>query len=231
MKSKQSHKGLAVWLVCLVFILSITVGAVLLGRRYGLVGIAALFLGAIVSLQIYKMAYGWLALHKEYNVALVRTITNCWAIYLILNIAVCFGWLFSSLFLMAEMGAWGVSKPFYCIIIISLAVLLTIIPMRPFTKKEKYIGSSRYPAILINAFVPRFVILYTFVVYFFISFANYSSQKEIIPSLCVVYIAVERMISVFDTVKEYTKQEYLSLYISTDRWIRKRRGIKPREVG
>jgi 4-amino-4-deoxy-L-arabinose transferase-like glycosyltransferase len=77
MKSKQSHKGLTVWLVCLVFILIITVGAVLLGRRYGLVGIAALFLGAIVSLQIYKMIYEWFALHKDYKVDLVRRITDC----------------------------------------------------------------------------------------------------------------------------------------------------------
>jgi hypothetical protein len=126
---------------------------------------------------------------------------------------------------MAEMGTCGVPKILYCVVIIVLAVLLTLKPIWPFVKKEKYSGDSSYPAKLISAYVPRFVILYSFVVYYFISFANYSSQKEIIPSLCVIYIALERMISMFDSVKGYIKQEYLRLYISTDRWIRTRRGI------
>ena len=223
MKSLQIKRNNIIWVVCSAYILSITALVIWVSFHYGLGGIALLFILAISSLQLYKLAYEWFALHKEYCFSLVKRITNCWIIYLILDIALCTGWLFSSLFLMAENGTWGIPKLVYCIVIIGLAVLLTLKPIQPFTSKVILAEKKWRLAGLINAFVPRFVILYTFVVYYFIAFTSYESQSQIIPSLCVVYIAIERIISMFNTVKGYSNQEYYSLFMDTKRWIRERR--------
>lgn len=222
MQAKGCH---IIWLICSVYILCITALVIWVGVHYGLGGIALLFILAILSLQLYKMTYERFAFHKEYNFSLVKKITNCWIIYLILDIALCTGWLFSSLFLMAENSTWGIPKLVYCIVIIVLAVLLTLRPIQPFTSKEIIAKKKWHLAGLINAFVPRFVILYTFVVYYFIAFTSYESQSQIIPSLCVIYIAIERIITMFNTVEEYSKQEYYSLFLDTKRWIRKRRNL------
>lgn len=223
MKSLQTKRNNIIWVVCSVYILSITALVIWVSFHYGLGGIALLFILAISSLQLYKLTYEWFALHREYCFSLVKKITNCWIIYLIIDIALCTGWLFSSLFLMAENGTWGIPKLIYCIVIIGLAVLLTLRPIQPFTSKEIFAEKKWRLAGLINAFVPRFVILYTFVVYYFIAFTSYESQSQIIPSLCVVYIAIERIISMFNTVKEYSNQEYYNLFMDTKSWIRKRR--------
>ena len=222
MRSKYNY---IIWVICSVYILCITALVIWVGIHHGLGGIALLFILAISSLQLYKMTYEWFALHKEYKFSLVKKITNCWAIYLILDIALCTGWLFSSLFLMAENCTWGIPKLVYCLVIIVLAVLLTLRPIQPFTSKEIIAKKKWHIAGLINAFVPRFVILYTFVVYYFIAFTSFESQSQIIPSLCVVYIAIERIITMFNTVKEYSKQEYYNLFIDTKKWIRKRRKL------
>lgn len=225
MKTLQTKGSYIIGVICSACILSITALVIWVGFHYGLVGIALLFILAISSLQLYKMTYEWFALHKEYNFSLVKKITNCWTIYLILDIALCTGWLFSSLFLMAENSTWGVPKLVYCVVIIVLAVLLTLRPIQPFTCKKIIAEKKWTTAGLISAFTPRFVILYTFVVYYFMAFTSYESQTQIIPSLCVVYIAIERIISMFNTVKEYSKQEYYSLFMDTKRWIRKRRNL------
>ena len=218
---KQFKEGFVIWLACSAYIMSATAFIIWASIVYGLVGITAFFIIAISILQLYKMVYEWFALHRAYNLGLVKTITNCWIIYKILDIALCTGWLFSSLFLMAENSLWRIPKPVYCIIIIILGILLTLKPIQTFARKERCLENKRYSASLINAYVPRFVILYTFVVYYFIAFIHFKSQNEIIPSLCVVYIAIERMISMFDTVKEYSKQEYFCLFKDTIRWMRK----------
>lgn len=225
MKSLKTKGNNNIWVICSVCILCITALVIRVSYKYGLGGIALLFILAIASLQFYKMTYEWFALHKEYNFSLIKKITNCWTIYLILDIALCTSWLFSSLFLMAENSTWGIPKLVYCIVIIILAVLLTLRPIQPFTNKEIITKKKWHIAGLISAFVPRFVILYTFVVYYFIAFTSYESQSKIIPSLCVVYIAIERIVTMLNAVKVYSKQEYYSLFMDTKRWIRKRRKI------
>jgi len=124
---------------------------------------------------------------------------------------------------MAENEVLGISKLVYCIIIIVLAVLLTLIPIQPYVNKQEYPVKKHFPTRLINAFVPRFVILYTFVVYYFLSFVDFTTSKQIIPSLCVVYIGIERMITMFTTIKQYYKQEYVALYKDTAKWIKRSR--------
>lgn len=118
---------------------------------------------------------------------------------------------------------WRLKSLAKLIVIIVLAVLLSLRPIQPFTNKAIIAERKWHLAGLISAFVPRFVLLYTFVVYYFIAFTNYEFQYQIIPSLCVVYIAIERIFSMFNTVKEYSNQEYYSLFMDTKRWIRKRR--------
>ena len=210
-------------IVCSAIILGMTVLAVWVNSRWGIIGVSTLFFLAIALLQPYKLVYEGCAVKREYSQTPVATITNCWIIYLVLNIALCTGGLFSTLILMAENGVWGIPKFVYCFVIIALAVILTLKPIQPFVNNEQYQEDKKYPAKLINAFVPRFVILYTFVVFYFLSFANYSSSMEIIPSLCVVYIGIERLINMFNTVKKYAEQEYESLYKNTEKWISRRR--------
>jgi hypothetical protein len=222
MKTKRSLGGLSIWLSCSIFIMVMTVCVVLVNHYYGVPGIILLFVLSLSSLQIYKLIYEWRVIHKDYNLSLVKSITNCWIIYLIVDISLCVAWLFSTLMAMAEEGTFGIPKNVYCVIIVVLAVLLTIKPILPFVRKMKYQPNKRYPAVLINAFVPRFVILYTFVIYYFLSFVNYSSTADILPSICVLYIGIERLISMFQTVSEYSKQEYCSLFKDTVKWIRKK---------
>lgn len=212
-------KSIVLW-VCSVLILSMT-GLVIWLSKYGIAAIFFVFICAIAFLQIYKICYQWFARHRRYNTILVRRITNCWIIYLILDISFCVGVLFSMLFYMAENEVLGISKLVYCIIIIVLAVLLTLIPIQPYVNKQEYPVKKHFPARLINAFVPRFVILYTFVVYYFLSFVDFTTSKQIIPSLCVVYIGIERMITMFTTIKQYYKQEYVALYKDTAKWIKR----------
>ena len=224
MKSRKEIKGLAIWLPCSIFVIIVTACVVLVNSILGVVGIPAVLFLLFASLQFYKWTFLYRAKQKEYNLDLVISITNSRIVYLIMLISLGVSWLFSTLFTWAEDGVFGVPKSVYCIIIILLAVLMTLKPIQPFVKKEKFIGKRRSPASLINAFVPRFVILYTFVVYFFFSFATYTSSSEIIPLLCVVYIAIERMMSMFQTVSEYSQQEYYSMFRETVKWIRKERG-------
>lgn len=213
----------AIWGVCSLFVLLMTACVIWVNSKLGIVGITATFLLSICAFQVYKMIYEYYALHGEHNLCKVKKCTNCWIIYLIIDIALVVGWLFSTFILMAIDGTWGVPRFVYCIIIIALAVLLTLKPTLPFVKREKYPWSKRYPASLINAFVPRFVILYTFVVFYFLSFANFSSSREIIPFLCVIYVGIERLISMFDTIRVYSELEYKSLFRDTARWIYKYR--------
>lgn len=223
MKTLKNNPILLIGGVCSTFILLITILVVLVNCRWGIIGILILFFLAIASLQLYKLIYEMCAVRKAYNQRLITCITNCWIVYLILDISLCTGGLFSALMLMAETGVWGIPKSIYCLVIVVLAILLTLKPIQPFINKESYREDKKYPAQLINAFVPRFVILYTFVVFYFLSFANYSSSNEIIPSLCVVYIGIERLINMFSTVKLYAAEEYEYLLEDTERWIRKSR--------
>ncbi len=215
-------KRSSILLVCSLIIIGIT-SLVIWISKYGLGAIFLLFFCAIAFLQPYKICYERYAKHSNYSDTLVRKITNCWIIYLILDISFCVGALFSLLFYMAENEMWGISKTVYCAIIIFLAVLLSLKPIQPFVNKEKYSANKRYLANLINAFVPRFIILYTFVVYYFLAFAKFTSSDEIIPSLCVVYIGIERMVTMFATIKQYYKKEYKAMCEDTAEWIKRLR--------
>lgn len=225
MEGAIKKEGKVVWVVCSLFVACMTACIIWANSKWGVVGITVSFILSICAIQVYKMIYEWYALHGEYNLCKVKKCTNFWIIYLIIDIALVEGWIFSTLVLMAGDGTWGIPRLVYCIFIIAMAVWLTLKPTLPFVKKEKYPWNKRYPASLINAFVPRFVILYTFVVFYFLLFANFTSSKEIIPSLCVIYIGIERLISMFDTIKEYSEQEYKSLFRDTARWIKKQRKI------
>ena len=224
-KSRSSQEELTIWLACVIFVVCMTACVIWANSRYGIAGITMTFILFACLLQVYYRIYVIYALHGDYSLSKIIKCTTCYTIYMIFNGVLFNGWLFSTLILMAECEAWGVPRLVYCIVIIVLAVLLTLKPIRPFIKKEQYPWDKRYPANLISAFVPRFVILYTFVVFFFFSFASFATTKDIIPSLCVTYIGIERLVSMFDTVKEYSKQEYRSMFWDTSRWIIKQRKI------
>ena len=222
-ESKNRIKGLAIWLPCSVFMAVVTVCVIVAGNYYGVVGITAVLFVLFSSLQFYKWLFAYRAKHKDYNLSLVISITNRRITYLIMLISLGFSWLISTLFTWAEDSVLSIPKSVYCVIIIILAVWLSIKPIQPYIRKDKTIRIKRSPAQLIDAFVPRFVILYTFVVYFLLTFATYTKASEIIPSLCVVYIAIERLITMFQTVSEYSQQEYYSMFRDTVRWVKKQR--------
>lgn len=215
-----------VWIACSVYTLFITALILWVNSLYGLEGISILLFLSIALLQPYKIIYEWCAVKKEYNKKLVKSITNCWIIYLILDIALCTSWLFSVVILMAVNSIGGISQSIYCLIILAMAVILTIKPIQPFVRKEILNEDGESSTKLISAFVPRFVILYTFAVYYFISFSGFSSINEIIPSLCVLYIGIERIITMFNTVREYSESEYKYLFRDTAWWIKKRRNME-----
>lgn len=202
-----------------------TVCVVLIDHFLGVAGVAVFFVFPLSLLSIYKGIINWRARHKKYNYKLVQSITNNRIIYFIIDISLIVGWIFSTLIAWVEDGIMCIPKGLYCFIILFLAVVLSIKPIQPFVKKKKYQEIKRYKVPLIDAFVPRFVILYTFVAYYFFSFANYSSSSEIIPSLCVMYIGIERLISMFQTVAEYSKQEYYSIFRDTAKQIKENRRL------
>lgn len=221
MKSVHSSNGLSIWLSCSIFVLIMTVCVAIADHYFGAAGVAVFIIIPMFLLSIYRGIIKWRARRKEYNRDLVIGITNNRIIYLIINIALIVGWIFSTLISWVEDGVLCIPKGVYCFVILFLAVVLSIKPIQPFVKKKKYHETKRYKAPLIDAFVPRFVILYTFVAYYFFSFANYSSSSEIIPSICVMYIGIERLISMFQIVSEYSKQEYYSMFRDTAKQIKK----------
>lgn len=189
---------------------------------YGIAGTTAVLFLSVASLQSFKITYEQFAIHKKYGLRLAIAITNCWTIYQILNAALITGGIFSYLILLAENEALHIPKIVWLVLIILLACYWSMKPIQPFVRKENYSGKRRYPTKLISAFVPRFVILYTFVVYYFIDYVN-PTKMSLIPSLCVVYLGVDRLITMFNTIKDYERQEYYSLFRDTVMWMRKDR--------
>ena len=198
-----------------------TAAIILVYKLYGIVAILELLVISECFLQLYKKVYEIIARRKVYGLSLIKSITNCWTIYIILNTTLCTGGLFTYLLLLAENNTCGITKRVYCIVILVFACVFSLIPIQRFVKNKSYSGKKRNPAKLISSFVPRFVILYTFVVYYFIAYVNSLSSSDIIPALCVVYIGIERLISMFQTISVYSKQEYYSLFRDTVKWIRK----------
>ena len=227
-KTNKSKEERTIWLSCAIFVICMTACVIWANSRFGIGGIICSFIISACVLQVCNFIYEFYALHGEYNLNKIVKCTTCYTLFKIFSGALIVGWFFSTIIIMAGDETRGIPKLVYCVVIIVLAVLLTLKPIRPFVKKEQYPWNKRYPANLISAFVPRFVILYTFVVFYFLSFANFTSTKDIIPSLCVTYIGIERLISMFDTVKEYSKQEFKSLFRDTARWVIKQRGILSR---
>ena len=225
MKLKQYSDGLAIWLSSSVFILVMTALVILAATKYGPSGVLAVLVGAEFILQIYKIIYQSIACRKPYDLKLVKRITNCWTIYMILNTTLCTGGLFAYLLLFAENNTCGIPKCVYFVIILAVACLLSLIPIQRFLNPKKYAGKKWYPAKLISSFVPRFVILYTFVVYYILAYASNTSSSHIIPALCVAYIGIERLISMFQTVATYSKLEYYSMFRDTAKWIREKRHL------
>lgn len=220
-----TSNGLIIWLPCSAFVLFMTICVILVNDQFGVGGVFLLFFVAETPLQVYKIIYEGIARRRLYNLKLVRSITNCWTIYLIINLFLITGGLFSWLLSLMEYNTLNIPNSVYWTVIILLAVLMSIKPIQSFAVKKIYARKGRYPGKLISAFVPRFFFLYSFVVYYFYAFIDYSEIKTVIPSLCVVYIGIERIISMFQIVSDYSNDEYYSLFRDTVKWIKKRRKI------
>lgn len=213
-------KGVVAWVTCLVCLLIITACVVQMNIMFGHIGVFAFLFCAFISLQPFKLTYTYYARNKEYNNNLVRRITNCWAIYQILSQSIFYGGVFAYLLLLAENRIGNIPQSVYFIIILLLACLVSLKSIQPFNRKEQHKGAMWEQGKLIRAFVPRFVILYTFVVCYFFAYVR-TSTENIIPSLCVAYIAIERLITMFQTVSDFAEQEYDSLFRGSEAWIRK----------
>lgn len=191
-------------------------------RLYGVVAPFAVLFISEALLQLYKIAYECYAVRGKYNLNLAKRITNCWTIYQILNMTIFTGGLFAYMIMLAEIEALHIPKRIWLVAIIVLACVWSIKTIQPFVRKEEYNGKRRRPTNLISSFAPRFVILYTFVVYYFIACYD-TIEANFIPTLCVIYLGVDRLIAMFNTVREYEQQEYYSLFRDTVKWIRERR--------
>lgn len=223
MNQQGDNNRLIIWASCLSCVLVVTL---LMAYAYGLYGIVAPIAVLLVSvslLQLYKIAYECYALHGKYDLSLATRITNCWTIYQILNMTLFTGGLFAYMIMLAEIEALHVPKRIWLVAIIILACVWSLLPIQPFVRKEKYDGNRRQPTKLISSFAPRFVILYTFVVYYFIECYD-SIETNFIPTLCVIYLGVDRLITMFNQVRGYEQQEYYSLFRDTVKWIRETYG-------
>lgn len=209
---------------CMTCVLFVTLWIPYVHVHYGVVGPFAVIMIAEFFLQLYKMVYECYASRGKFDLRLAIRITNCWTIYQILNMTFLTGGLFTYLIMLAEIEALHIPKSFWLVAIIVLACVWSIWPIQSFVRKEKYEGERRHLTKLISSFVPRFVILYTFLVYYFIAYVD-SIEMNFIPALCVVYLGVDRLISMFNTVREYEQQEYYSLFRNRVRWITKRRNV------
>lgn len=222
MNQQEKSSRIIIWSSCVAYLLIITV---LMAYAYGLYGVAAPFAVLLVSvalLQLYKIAYECYALRGKYDLSLAIRITNCWTIYQILNMTLFTGGLFAYMIMLAEKEALHIPKTVWLVAVIILACVWSLLPIQPFVRKEKYDGNRRRPTKLISSFVPRFVILYTFVVYYFIACFD-SIETNFIPTLCVIYLGVDRLITMFNQVRGYEQQEYYSLFRDTVKWMKKNR--------
>lgn len=222
MKRLRMNSRIIIWLSCASILLVVTFLVAYGYLKYGVPGATMVFFLAIAAQQPFKIIYEWYACHWKYDLNLAVRTTNCWTIYQIVNSSLCTGGVFSYLIMVSEMEALHIPKSVWLVAIIILACVLSIWPIQPFVRKEKYEGKRRRPTNLINTFTSRFVILYTFVVYYFIAYVD-ATEKSIIPSLCVLYLGVDRLITMYNTVRNYEQQEYYSLFRDTVKWIRERR--------
>ena len=226
MKSRLKTNGAFIWIVCSAYIVLVTIIFAIILLDNELKVTTKIWLGFIFGMIpiLFENSYWFIARHGKYSLQLVRGITNCWTIYSIVSGFLFYMLIFTCLIMAAQCTVVETRKGVYFVVIIAFASLVSIKPIIPFVKKEKYAGKRRQnPSSLLNAFVPRFTILYTFVVYYIISYIRDHTSNDIMPFLCVVYIGVERLINMFQTISEYSRQGYYSLFRDTVKWIRKQR--------
>lgn len=221
----MNRSRIIIWASCATYVFIVTALIACSYKLYGVLGVVVVLLISEMMLQLYKIVYEQYAKRGKYDLSLAINVTNCWAIYQILNMTLLVGGAFSYMIMFAEIEALHVPKRFWLVAIILLACIWSLCSIQPFVRKEKYAGKKRRPTKLISSFAPRFVILYTFVVYYFIACWS-SLESNFIPTLCVIYLGVDRLITMFNTVREYEKQEFYSLFRDTVKWLRDRKGIE-----
>ena len=222
MYQKGRNSRIIIWTSCATYLLVVTVLMVYAYRLYGIYGTTIVLFLSIAALQPFKIAYEWYARYGNYGLKLAVRTTNCWTIYQIVNSLLCTGGAFAYIIMLGERELLHIPKSVLLIAVIVLACVWSIWPIQPFVRKEEYDGKRRRSTNLISSFAPRFVILYTFVVYYFIACFD-TIEANFIPTLCVIYLGVDRLITMFNQVRGYEQQEYYSLFRDTVKWIRERR--------
>lgn len=226
MKTEQINNGAIIWCVCAVYIMLITIvyPNILINDELKPVTKFWLLFAVVFIPYLFEKTYWFFARYRKYSLNLVRGITNCRTISWIIGQSFVIVFFFTALIVFASNANKEIPKGLLFVAIIVLACLVSIKPIIPFVKKEYFAGKRRQkPSSLLDAFIPRFIILYTFVVYYIITYVKNSSSNDIIPSLCVVYIGVERLINMFQTISEYSKQGYFSMFRDTVKWVREQR--------
>ncbi len=221
-KQKWINSRIIIWTSCAAYLLVVTVLMAYAYRLYEIYGATIVFFLAIAALQPFKIAYEWYALHGEYGLKLAVRTTNYWTIYQIVNSLLCTGGAFAYMIMLGERETFHISKSIWLVAVVILACVWSIWPIQPFVRKVEYDGKRRRPTNLISSFAPRFVILYTFVVYYFMACFE-TIEANSIPTLCVIYLGVDRLITMFNQLRGYEQQEYYSLFRDTVKWIRERR--------
>ena len=221
MKQQRGNSRIIIWTSCAACLLVVTILMTYGYAKYGIYGATIVFFLSIAALQPFKIAYEWYALHGDYGLKLAVRTTNYWTIYQIVNSLLCTGGAFAYMIMLGEREALHIPKSVWLVAVIILACVWSIWSIQPFVRKENYDGKRRRPTNLISSFAPRFVILYTLVVYYFIACFD-TIEANFIPTLCVIYLGVDRLITMFNQVRGYERQEYYSLFRDTVKWVRKR---------
>lgn len=226
MKSERINNGVVIMGGCAAYIILITLLYANILMNDNLQEVTKFwFLFTIVFIPyIFEKIYWFFARYKKYGPNLICGITNCRTISSIIGHSYITMLFFTALIVFASNAKKEISKGIFFVLVIAVACLVSIKPIIPFVKKEIFAGKRRRnPSSLLDAFVPRFIILYTFVIYYIIAYVKDSSSNDIIPSLCVVYIGVERLINMFQTIAKYSKQAYYSMFRDTVEWVKEQR--------
>ena len=104
----------------------------------------------------------------------------------------------------------------------SVCLAIAIIPYYAKIKNkwdDKTIGNIIYD------FVPRLVMLLFFVVYYGIKNYNRINIEELVPAVFVLYLGMDRFVSMLMDIRSKFKEGYEYLYNDSEKWLKKEKKI------
>lgn len=186
---------------------------------FGVLGVLSGLALCCFLLQIYKIVYQCYAARKDYSDLLVRIVTRLYAIYCLLNAAIITVGIFAYLLAAAQFQWFGWSEKVFFLIIVIVALVVAIIPYYSSIKQKNDLECNRN---IIYDFVPRFVTLLFFVIYYGIKYIRDLALEDLLPAVFVIYLGIDRFVSLIIEGKSKAIEGYRRLYKNTEDWLKKK---------